>query len=106
MSVAELTKSLPDDPALLDAAKRIIWFEKPEGALTDAVRFFAYTVAYSGNADMDVVLRYYSEADMRDALRNAPPGIIPESKWVRWDQQLGFAEVPPMPQRHFGLHDR
>jgi hypothetical protein len=99
-------KALPHDPALLSAARRIIWFEKPEEAVADAIRFFAYAVAYGGKADLEVVLRYYTEQDMREALRKAPPGIIPQGKWASWHKRLGFAEVPPMPRRHFGLTDR
>ena len=34
-------KSIPVTPLTLDVARRIIWFESPEEALVDPIRFMA-----------------------------------------------------------------
>ncbi len=51
---------------------RVIWFEEPARALSDAVRFMAYAT----HEDMRVLRRYVSDDDFREALDKASPGII------------------------------
>jgi hypothetical protein len=62
---------------MLDVAPRIIWFEPPERALADAVRFMA------------------------EALDRAPPGIIDPRSWAYLISKMGRYPPPPLPKRHF-----
>ena len=64
--------------------RRIIWFESPEEALSDPVRFMAYAMASATHEDMKVIRRYVDNADFLEALDKAPPGII--------DPRLGVLE--------------
>jgi hypothetical protein len=70
------------------------------GSLEDAARFFAYAITYAGKADFALVASVYTEDDMRAALDNAPPRIIPLERWAQWQRKLGREAVPPMPKRH------
>ena len=53
---------------MLDVVPRIIWFEPPERALADPVRFMAYAMTYARHEDMRVIRGHVSDADFREAL--------------------------------------
>ncbi len=86
-------------------ARRVIWFEEPEKALANPVRFMAYAMAYALHEDMRVIRRYLSDDDLREALDNAPPGIIDPRSWAYWNLRMGRFPTPPMPERTFGGAD-
>ena len=88
----------PDD--LLALAERIIWFKPPEAALADRVRFLAYLMAYGTWDDIVVARRHFTEADFREALEKAPPGIIDPRSWAYWNLVIaGRYPPPPLPRR-------
>jgi len=82
-------------------AARVIWFEPPALALADPVRFLAYAMTYATHEDMRVIRRHVSDADFREALDRAPPGIIDARSWAYWNAKMGRVPAPPMPQRRF-----
>jgi hypothetical protein len=92
-------KALPLDSDLLAVAPRIIWFEPPERALADPIRFLAYLMTYGTLEDIAVVRRHLGPEDFREALEHAPPGIIDERSWAYWNVVAGRYPVPPMPRR-------
>jgi hypothetical protein len=92
-------KPLPHNQDLLSLAPRIIWFESPERALSDPVRFLAYVMTYGTLADIAVVRRYLDLDDFREALESAPPGIIDKRSWAYWNTITGRHPVPPRPRR-------
>jgi hypothetical protein len=83
-------------------ARRVIWFEPPEQALADPVRFMAYAMARATHEDMKVIRRYIDEADFLEALDKAPPGIIDPRSWAYWNSKMGRYPTPPEPTRHLG----
>jgi hypothetical protein len=83
-------------------AARIIWFEPPEKALSDPVRFVAYAMTYAMHEDMQNIRRYVSDDDFREALDRAPPGIIDPRSWAYWNSKMGRYPPPPLPRRRFG----
>ncbi len=80
----------------------MIWFESPQDALADPVRFMAYAMRYATHEDMQVIRRYISDEDFRAALDNAPPGIIDERSWAYWNSKMGRYPAPPLPTRRLG----
>jgi hypothetical protein len=92
-------KALPHNADLLNLAPRVIWFEPPEQALAEPVRFLAYVMTYGTVQDIAVVRRYVELGDFREALDHAPPGIMDERSWAYWNVMTGRYPVPPMPQR-------
>ena len=80
-------------------ARRIIWFETPAVALAGPVRFMAYAMASATHEDMTVLRRYVSDDDFREALDQAPPGIIDARSWAFWNLKLGRYPAPPLPRR-------
>jgi hypothetical protein len=92
-------KALPQNRDLLALAPRIIWFEPAEQALADPIRFLAYLMTYGTVDDVAVVRRYLDLDDFREALQNAPPGIIDVRSWAYWNAMVGRYPAPPMPRR-------
>jgi hypothetical protein len=92
-------KSFPRTPDLLAVAPRVIWFEPPEQALADPIRFLAYLMTYGTLDEIAVVRRYLAPEDFREALEHAPAGIFDERSWAYWNVMFGRDPVPPMPRR-------
>jgi hypothetical protein len=90
---------IPVTPLTLDLARRIIWFEPPEVALSDPIRFMAYAMTYARHEDMRELRRYVSDDDIRAALDHAPAGIIDPRSWAYWNAKMGRYPAPPPPMR-------
>ena len=94
-------KPIPPTPKMIEIAPRIIWFEPPERALADPIRFMAYAMAYARHEDMRVIREYVSDEDFCEALDRAPPGIIDPRSWAYWNSKMGRYPAPPLPVRRF-----
>lgn len=94
-------KPLPLSADLLAVAPRVVWFEPPEVALADPVRFLAYVMTYGTPKDLAVVRRHVGDDEFREALEQAPPGIMDARSWAYWNVMAGRDEIPPMPSRRF-----
>ena len=82
-------KAIPLNAETEALAKRLIWFEPPQEALADPVRFMAYAMARATHDEMKVIRRYVDDADFLEALDNAPaessiavPGPTGIRKWA------------------------
>ena len=96
-------KPLPVTPELAEIARRLVWFEAPDKALSDPVRFMAYAMARATAADMKVIREHVSDAEFAEAIENAPAGIIDPRSWAYWNLMiLDRHEAPPLPVRTFG----
>lgn len=92
-------KPIPRTPEIDAVAGRVIWFEPPEKALADPIRFIVYVMAHATPEDLAVIRRYLSDDDYCEALDKAPPGIIDPRSWAYWNAKFGRYPAPPMPQR-------
>ena len=95
-------KLIPHTPDTTALARRLIWFEEPQEALSDPPRFVAYALARATHEDMKILRGIISDDDLREALDKAPPGIIDPRSWAYWNAKLGRYPTPPMPTRQFG----
>jgi hypothetical protein len=68
-------KPLPHNAELLNVAQHVIWFEPPQMALSDPMRFLIYLMTYATAEEIEVVRRYLDLDDFRAALEQAPPGV-------------------------------
>ena len=82
-------------------ARRLVWFESPAEALSDPVRFMAYAFARATYEEMKALSDYLDDDDFREALDNAPPGIIDPRSWAYWNLRFGRYPAPPQ-RRRFG----
>lgn len=94
-------RSIPVTPQTVEVARRIIWFEEPEKALADPVRFMAYAMTYAHHKDMRVIREFVSDDEFRQALDTAPPGIIDPRSWAYWNLKMGRFPPPPLRKRTF-----
>jgi hypothetical protein len=92
-------KPIPLNGETRALALRLIWFQTPEEALADPVRFMAYAFARATHEEMKALRSYVDETDLREALDSAPPGVIDPRSWAYWNLRLGRYPAPPMPTR-------
>lgn len=90
-------RPIPITHQTAEIARRVIWFEEPEKALADPIRFMAYAMTYAHHTDMRVIRQLVSDDEIREALDAAPPGIIDPRSWAYWNLKMG--RFPPAPQR-------
>jgi hypothetical protein len=98
-------RPIPLNDETAAVARRVVWFESPEQALGDPVRFMAYAMARATHEDMRALRRYVSDEDFREALDKAPPGIIDPRSWAYWNSKFGRYPAPPMPMRDLEPRD-
>jgi hypothetical protein len=96
-------EAFPKTPELLEAARRINWFEPPEQALNDPLRLLTYALRYATPADMRLLLDHAGQHAVRETLDNASPGIVDARSWSYWNVMIGRYPAPPMPLRRHPL---
>jgi hypothetical protein len=90
---------LPHTPALLAAARRIVWSKPPEEALDSPIELLAYAMRQAAAEDMALLLDHIGEDGLREAIDQAPPGIIDARSWSYWNAKIGRFPAPPVPKR-------
>ena len=92
-------KPLTRTPQMLRVAKRIVWFKPPEVALANPVELMTYAMRYATDEDMAALLAEVGEEGLREAIDNAPPGIVDARSWAYWNARIGRYPTPPLPVR-------
>lgn len=92
---------IPLTPETEALARRVIWFEPPEQALADPVRFVAYALESATFDDIQAIHAHVGDAGFAYTLAHAPPGIIGPRSWHYWHARAGVHPVPPLPVRQF-----
>jgi len=59
----------------------------------------AYTMTFGTFADVAIIRQFLTEAEVIEALDNAPAGIFGPRSWAYWNLKLGRYPTPPMPER-------
>ena len=93
--------ALPLSPDIQEVSQRVLWFETPEQAIADPVRFVTYAMTYGTHEEMTVVRKHFSDESLLEILGKAPPGIFDARSWAYWNLKLGRYPAPPMPHRPF-----
>jgi len=91
-------ENIPED--LARAAKRMVWFEKPEEALQMPDLFLAHVMTYGTVQDVVTAEKYFTRDDFRHALEHAPPGVFDARSWAYWNTMFDRVPVPELPKRH------
>jgi len=92
-------KPIPLNEETEAVAGRLIWFEPAALALEDPIRFMAYAFARATHQDMKILRAYLDDDDLREALDEAPPGVIDPRSWAYWNLRMDRYPTPPPPQR-------
>jgi hypothetical protein len=70
---------------LLAVAKRIFWFGTPQEALEFPLRFLTYAMTYASDEEIEILRKYFSDADFTAALDDPSPGIFDRNSWAKWN---------------------
>jgi hypothetical protein len=92
-------KVLPHTPALLNVARRVVWFKRPEDALTDPVHFLAHVMTYGTVEDLEALEGIIGKDEFCEALYKAPAGVFDPRSWAYWNLKCGRHPAPPLPAR-------
>lgn len=91
--------SLLNIPDMVELAPRIVWFEPPEQALQDPIRFMAYAMRYASIEDMLTIREHVSDHEFAAMLDKIPAGIVDGRSWAYWNAVFQRYPIPPMPLR-------
>ena len=97
-------KPLPPTPETLRVARRVIWFEEPEKALTDPLRLLAHVMTYGTVEDLTALHGIVTDDDYIEVLEHPPPGIFDARSWAYWNLKFGRYPTPPLPTRFGAMH--
>jgi len=92
-------KPLPATPALLQVARRVVWFDTPEKALADPVHFLAHVMVFGTIEDLRALHGVVRKHEYGEVLEQAPPGIFDARSWAYWNLNCGCHPTPPLPVR-------
>jgi hypothetical protein len=92
-------KPLPETPALLAVAARVVWFKPPVEALAEPVHFLAHAMTYGTLEDLRALQDVVSMAEFQEVLDHAPPGIFDPRSWAYWNLKCGRSPTPSLPVR-------
>ena len=84
---------------LLEVARRVVWFQPPRRTLEDRILLLNQVMTLGTAADLELVRRHFTDDDLREALRNARPGVFDARSWNYWHLMLDMGEAPPLPTR-------
>ena len=92
-------KPLPQTPALLAVAARVVWFKPPAETLADPIHFLAHVMTWGTVEDLRALEGVVGPEDFRETLENAPAGIFDPRSWAYWNLKYGRQPTPPLPVR-------
>ena len=92
-------KSLPKTSALINVARRTVWFKDPQRTLEHPVYFLTYLMVYGSYDDISIVRNYVALDEFRKTLDQAPAGVFDPRSWTYWNLICGRYPAPPMPNR-------
>ena len=90
------SRCLPDltDPGLLLAAGQVVWWQSPESTLQNERLFLNQAMRHGTPDVVETVRRHYDDDRLRDALRDALPGIFDRRSWAYWHLVLDMGAGP------------
>lgn len=101
--IEERTKAALEDPTHRDRleamARRLIWWQSPAETVQDPVRLVLQAMAIGDWDDATFITDLYGDDRLREALAVAPPGVFGPASWEYWHRRLGYARIPPLPER-------
>jgi hypothetical protein len=88
-----------DEAVLRDLARRYVWWNPPEKALGRRSHFLCHLLQLGTAEDVRSARRILGDEALREALRDAPPGVLDARSWSYWHLVLFGRPAPPPPRR-------
>ena len=83
---------------LLDSARRYIWWETANTAMSNPKKVLAQIMNIGVWNDICKLVELFSEQDLLDVLDTAEIGQFNERSWHFWHNRMSV-EIPPIPRR-------
>ena len=83
---------------LIDSARRYIWWETADTAISHPEKILAQVMNIGVWDDICKLVELFPEQDLLDVLHSAEIGQFNERSWYFWHNRMS-AEIPPMPRR-------
>ena len=81
--------------SLKQVAQELFWWQAPEISLASPRRFLVQTMALGTWEEVQQVRKTYGWDAFKDALQNAPTGVLDRRSWVYWRNFLGLPKAEP-----------
>ncbi len=88
------------EAALHGIAQRLLWWQPAVVSLKQPARLIVQVMALGTWKDVRTVWGIFGDEAMREALRQAPPGVFDLRSWTYWHHVFGWLPVPPLPRRN------
>ena len=85
--------------SLARAAREVVWWQSPEKTLRDETLFLNQAMRWGTPEVVLAVRRHFDDERLRQALREALPGVFDRRSWAYWHLVLDMGPPPPMPVR-------
>jgi len=82
---------------LMPLARKYIWWQTPEDALSAPERVIAQVMNIGDYADVQTLVAMVGDEGLRTVLRHAQAGQFNARSWAYWHYRLGLAEVDAVP---------
>lgn len=86
------------DPRLILAAKRAVWWKPPEDVFASPIYGIPYVLENGLWEDCLTVEKIFGQETLKEALRQASPGILSIKAWNFWNLRLGLDLPRPVKQ--------
>jgi hypothetical protein len=87
------------DRDLVQVAERLFWWQTPQQALADPLRFVAQVMALGTDRDVAVAERRFGTEAFDAVLDQPPPGLFTPRRWNYWHVRQHRSPVPALPTR-------
>lgn len=94
MRYASLVASLLDQ-----LARRYVWWQPADVTLARRSHFLCQVMQLGTNEDLEALRELFGDDAFRQALREAPPGILDARSWGFWHLFFFRRPPPPLPER-------
>jgi len=84
---------------LVPVARRLFWWQSPEEALADNIRFAAQVMTFGNWEDVQTTRAVLGDEKLKQTLHEAPAGIFDPASWYYWHCVFGIEPVPALPSR-------
>jgi len=93
------TVTLKNKELFRESARRLVWWMEPDEALEQPLRLVTQLMEIGTLSDLRLLQSEFSDAELVDILRHAPPGVL-SARSLRFWQVVLKTEVRPKPRFH------
>lgn len=89
-----------DLSTLIPVARRLCWWQTPEEALADSIRFAAQVMTFGNWEDVQKTRAVLGDEHLKQTLHEAPAGVFDPPSWHYWHYVFGIEPIPDLPRRN------